>query len=74
MSEPNTDLKVIHIYEHDRRVFENELNEALRRIVQSEGQVDDIQYAIDSSTPQNARGGFGALVVYELPSGRDLVK
>jgi len=66
-----TTLHVIHVYEHDKRAFELEVNEALRRIVDAGGMIADIQYAIDSSTAQNARGGFGALIVHEIPVSED---
>ena len=69
--EVETHLKVIHVYEHDKRSFELEINAALVRIVEAGGVVADIQYAIDSSTAQNSRGGFGALIVHEVPVAGD---
>lgn len=62
-----TNLHVAHVYAHDPSELEKELNEALRRIVSEDGVVGDIKYAIDPSTGSRVRGGFGALVIYELP-------
>lgn len=61
----NGAVKALHIYEKDARKFENDLNEALARLVDRGAVVDEILYAIDPSTEVNRRGGFGALVVYE---------
>ena len=59
-------VKALHIYEKDPRKFESDLNEALERLIGRGAIVDEILYAIDPSTEANRRGGFGALVVYEL--------
>ena len=61
-------LNVKHIYEHDGEHFEQRLNEALRDIIQGGGVVGDIQYVSDSATSENPRGGFGALVIWEMQS------
>lgn len=64
----DTQLKVRHIYEHQKEMFEAEVNRTLKEIVEEQhGVVGEIQYAIDASTTQNSRGGFGALIVYEVP-------
>ena len=60
-------LKVAHVYEHDARKFEDLLNLLLERVVAEGGVVGDIKYASDSATSAEKRGGFGALVIYELP-------
>lgn len=59
-------VKALHVYEKDPRKFEEDLNEALERLVDRGAVVDEILYAIDPSTEMNKRGGFGALVVYEI--------
>ncbi|MCK6546779.1 hypothetical protein L6R52_13090 [Myxococcota bacterium] len=64
-------VKALHIYEKDPRKFESDLNEALERLIGRGAIVDEILYAIDPSTEANRRGGFGALVVYELESELD---
>jgi hypothetical protein len=66
----NTRLRVAHVYEHDARKFEEMLNQMLDRIVEQGGSVGDIKYASDVATREERRGGFGALVIYELPAGR----
>jgi hypothetical protein len=62
----DTKLSVKHVYSHEPGELEKELNEALRRIDQEGGVVGDIKYAIDP-TGSHVRGGFGALVIYEVP-------
>ncbi len=62
-------LKVAHVYEHDARKFEENFNLLLDRIVSEDGVVGDIKYASDPATHEERRGGFGALVVYEIPAG-----
>lgn len=62
-----TTVRVRHIYERDAEKFEADLNEALRRILEQGGVIDDIKYASDPPTEKNKHGGFGALVVFELP-------
>lgn len=62
MTEPV--VRVLHVYEHDPARFEADVNEALKRIVSEGGVVEELKYAIDPSTRENARGGFGALIVY----------
>lgn len=63
-----TTLRVTHVYAHDPSELEKELNEAIRRIMEEDGVVGDIKYAIDPSTGSGVRGGFGALVIYEVPT------
>ena len=58
-------LRVAHVYEHDARKFEDLLNQLLDRIVAEDGTVGDIKYASDPASEAEARGGFGALVIYE---------
>ena len=58
-------LNVRHIYEHDGERFEERLNEVITRIVKEGGVIGDIKYASDAATPENPRGGFGALVIWE---------
>lgn len=60
-------LMVRHVYERDAEKFEADLNEALRRILAQGGVVGDIKYVSDPTSRENPRGGFGALVIYELP-------
>ena len=64
-------LRVRHVYAHDRQQFEAEVNEALARIVEHSGVVADIRYSIDPSSHENARIGFGALILFELPESTD---
>ena len=59
-------LKAIHVYEHDAILFQELVNQALARAVEEGGVVHDVQYAIDPSTPENRKGGFGALVIAEV--------
>lgn len=61
-------LRVAHVYEHDARKFEDLLNQLLVKIVSDGGVVGDIKYASDAATSAEKRGGFGALVIYEIPS------
>ena len=68
----DSQLKAAHVYAHDPDVFQNEVNEAFRRIVDAGGSVGDILYAIDPSDRSAARGGFGALIVYEIPKGAEV--
>lgn len=64
-------LRVRHVYEHQKEMFEAEVNRVLEEIVEEQrGVVEDIQYAIDASTSQNSRGGFGALITFEVPGRR----
>lgn len=64
----DTQLRVRHVYEHQKEMFEGEVNRVLKEITEEQrGVVGEIQYAIDASTSQNSRGGFGALIVYEVP-------
>jgi hypothetical protein len=58
------------VYEHDARKFEENLNQLLERILSEDGVVGDIKYASDPATHEERRGGFGALVVYEVPRPR----
>ena len=60
----DTPLKVMHVFAHEPGEFEREVNEALRRITEQHCVVGDIKYAIDPTTG-SARGGFGALIIYE---------
>lgn len=64
----STIVKVIHIYEHEPHEFAEDLADALRRVSESGGIIDDVKYAIDPSTEINRRGGFGALILYEVPA------
>jgi hypothetical protein len=59
-------LKVAHVFEHDARKFEDLLNQLLRKIETDGGTIDEIKYASDAATSVERRGGFGALVVYEI--------
>jgi hypothetical protein len=61
----DTPVKVMHVFAHDPSEFEREVNEALRRIFESNAVVGDIKYSIDPTTA-SARGGFGALIIYEM--------
>ena len=61
----NTPIKVMHVFTHDPSEFEREVNEALRRILEQSAVVGDIKYSIDPTT-SSARGGFGALIIYEM--------
>ena len=61
-------VKVMHVFAHEPTEFEREVNEALRRIFEQSCVVGDIKYAIDPTT-SSARGGFGALIIYELEDG-----
>jgi hypothetical protein len=63
------DLRTRHIYTHDPSELEREVNAAIDRIIEDGGVVGDIKYAIDPSTNPHVRGGFGALIIYEV--GRD---
>jgi hypothetical protein len=65
----NGKLMVRHVYTHDGDKLERDLNVALREITSSGGVVMDIKYAIDPSTHENRRGGYGTLIVYERGSG-----
>ena len=60
----DTPLKVMHVFAHDPSEFEREVNEALRRIAEQSYVVGDIKYGIDPTTG-SARGGFGALIIFE---------
>lgn len=60
----DSNLRVLHIYEHDGRVFEDRVNDALRKIISEGGEVGDIKYVSDAATVQK-QGGFGALIIYE---------
>ncbi len=64
-----TMLKVGHVYEHDARKFEDMLNQLFERILEQGGTIGDIKYASDAPTQFERRGGFGALVIYEVPLG-----
>lgn len=59
-------LRVAHVYEHDPRTFQNVLNELVGKIVDEGGVVGDIKYVSDPATEVERRGGFGALVIYEM--------
>jgi len=72
MATPDRLLRVLHVYEHDSRKFEERLNLELRFIVESGGVVGDIKYASDPATSHERRGGFGALVVYEIDAGAEM--
>lgn len=63
----DTEVRIRHVYTHDPSDFENELNEAIVRILKEDGTIGDIKYAVDPSTGPSVRGGFGALVIYEVP-------
>ena len=65
----DTVVRVRHVYTHDPSELERELQEAINRIVEDKGVIGDIKYAIDPSSGPHVRGGFGALIVYELPAG-----
>lgn len=64
-----TTVHVRHVYAHDPSEFEREVQEAITRIVGDKGVIGDIKYAVDPSTAGHVRGGFGALIVYEMPVG-----
>jgi hypothetical protein len=55
-----------HVYEKDPRKFEEDLNTALDRLLDRGATIAEIQYQIDPSTDVNRRGGFGALILYEI--------
>lgn len=57
-------VRVRHVYQTDAAKFEDEVNEALRRIVADDGIVGDIKYATDPPSAHHA-GGYGALILYE---------
>jgi hypothetical protein len=59
-------LKVAHVYDHDARRFEEQVNQMLGKIEDDGGTVDEIQYASDAATNMERRGGWGALIVYEI--------
>jgi len=61
-------LQVRHIYDHEPGAFEAELNEALRRLAGDGAVVADIKYSSDPPTEANRRGGFSALILFELPA------
>ena len=61
-------VKVMHVFSHEPKEFEQEVNEALRRILEQHCVVGDIKYAIDPTT-NSSRGGFGALIIYEQEDG-----
>lgn len=67
MNQPDRLLRVAHVYEHDARKFEDLLNQLLERVVSEGGAVGDIKYASDAASSAERRGGFGALVIYEVP-------
>ena len=69
---PEMALRATHVYAHDPKTFEGDLNAALERILGERGVVGDIKYVIDPSTSENQRGGFGALVIYEVPKYREI--
>jgi hypothetical protein len=71
---PTTDrlVRVSHVYEHDSRKFEEQLNLELRHIVENGGVIGDIKYASDPATAHERRGGFGALVVYEIRADAEI--
>lgn len=62
-------LKVLHVYDHDAGRFEKRLNIAVGRVIAADGSIDEILYAIDPSTADNRKGGFGALLICEVPEG-----
>jgi hypothetical protein len=59
-------VKTKHVYERDPHRFEDDVNEALIRIEEEGGIIDEILYSIDPATDNSRRGGFGALIVYEI--------
>lgn len=59
-------LKAVHVYEHDAVEFQELVNQALGAIAGKGGVIHEVQYAIDPSTPENRKGGFGALVIAEI--------
>lgn len=63
-------VKVMHVFAHEPKEFEQEVNEALRRIFDENCVVGDIKYSIDPTT-SSSRGGFGALIIYEFEDGAD---
>jgi hypothetical protein len=63
----DTIIRIRHVYAHDPSEFEKEINEAVRRIAEQGAVIDEIKYAVDPSTGPHVRGGFGALVIYEIP-------
>jgi hypothetical protein len=65
-------LKVIHVYDHDAARFERRLNLAVGRVIAANGSIDELLYAIDPSTADNRRGGFGALLICEVPEGANV--
>ena len=66
MTDTKRKLRVAHVYEHDARKFEDLVNQMLERIGAEGGVVDDIKYQSDSASSNDRRGGFAALVIYEL--------
>jgi hypothetical protein len=58
---------VRHVYEQDAGKFEEEVNEALQRIESDGGLVGDIKYASDAAVSDRRKGGYGALIIYEMP-------
>ena len=64
-------VKIRHIYEHDAEQFEARLTELIDGIMDQGGAIDDIKYVSDPATAENSRGGFGALIIYEVPETKE---
>ena len=58
-------LRAVHVYEHDAIEFQEVVNQALAKVVEDGGVIHEVQYAIDPSTADNRKGGFGALLIAE---------
>jgi hypothetical protein len=58
-------LRVRHVYEHETHKFEERVNEVLGDLIREGAVVGDIKYVSDPPNPDNRRGGFGALIIYE---------
>ena len=63
-------LRATHVYEHDAVLFQDLVNQALARVVEDGGVIHEVQYAIDPSTADNRKGGFGALLIAEYEDKR----
>ncbi|MBI4818315.1 MAG: hypothetical protein HY791_18770 [Deltaproteobacteria bacterium] len=64
-------VQVKHVYSHDKGEFEANVNAALAEIFANDCMLGDIKYSIDPSTDKNAKGGFGALIIFERPMEGD---
>ncbi|MCA8961431.1 MAG: hypothetical protein KDC38_12995 [Planctomycetes bacterium] len=59
-------LKVRHVYEHDPADFERSVNVALGEILDAGHTLVDLHYSVDPASHENRRGGFGALILFEV--------